>query len=68
MTQENGPNPFLLTREEAAMRYGVSQRVFDNLYRRHADFPVIRVGKKVLVPITLADAWFEARVGEEITV
>lgn len=50
--------PFLLTRAEAARRYGLSVRGLEEMYRRHPEFPVVRIGRKVLIHRDLADAFF----------
>lgn len=50
--------PFLLTRKQAAIRYSISMRQLEKLYRRDPEFPVTRVGKKVLVFRDRADAYF----------
>ena len=58
--------PYLLDREKAAQRYGVSVRGLEEMYRRNPDFPIIRWGRKVLVHRERADAWIDEHVGEEI--
>ena len=50
--------PFLLTRPEAAKRYGLSVRGLEEMYRRHPEFPLVRIGRKVLVHRDMADAFF----------
>ena len=50
--------PFLLTRAEAARRYGLSVRGLEEMYRRHPEFPLVRVGRKVLVHREMADRFF----------
>lgn len=50
--------PFLLTRAEAARRYGLSVRGLEEMYRRHPEFPLVRIGRKVLVHRDLADTFF----------
>ena len=57
---------YLLTRQEAAKRYGISLRMLDNLYRFNRDFPIIRVGHRVLIHRERADKWFTEAVGETI--
>lgn len=53
-----GDAPFLLTRAEAARRYGLSVRGLEDMYRRHPEFPLVRIGRKVLVHRDKADAFF----------
>lgn len=63
---ETRDEPFLLTRRDAAKRYGLCQRTLDDLYRRDPTFPVVRVGKKVLIYREDADAWFKSYRGGAI--
>lgn len=58
--------PYLLSRSEAAARYGLSQRQFDELYRRHPDFPVLRIGRRVMVHREGADAFFTRAIRDVI--
>lgn len=60
--------PYLLTRKQAAERYGISLRQLEELYRRHPDFPVLRAGRKVLIHREQADKWFTDWIGGEIAV
>lgn len=60
--------PFLLTRQQAAKRYGIAQRCFDEIYRRDPEFPIIRVGKRVMVHRERADAYFTRYIREVIEV
>ena len=60
--------PYLLTREQAAKRYGLAQRVFDEVYRRDPEFPTLRIGKRVMVHRDKADEYFTRRIGEVIEV
>ena len=60
--------PYLLTREQAAKRYGLAQRIMDEIYRRDPAFPVLRVGKRVMIHRDKADEYFTARIGEVIEV
>ena len=60
--------PFLLTREQAAKRYGLAQRIMDEVYRRDPTFPVLRVGKRVMIHRDKADEYFTERIGEVIEV
>ena len=57
---------YLLDRQTAARRYGMSVRGLEDMYRRHPDFPIIRRGHKVLVHRQRADEWFDAYVGDVI--
>ena len=59
---------FLITRQQAARRYGLAQRVFDEIYRRDPEFPIIRIGKRVMVVVSEADAYFASRIRESIEV
>ena len=59
--------PYLMTRKEASQRYSISIRQLDELYRRNKDFPVLRIGHKVLIHRDKADAFFSERIGEVIT-
>ena len=58
--------PFLLTREQARRRYNVCIRTLQEMYRRDPEFPVVRVGRKVLVHRDQADAYFTRYIGDEI--
>lgn len=57
---------YLLTRQEAARRYRISVRTLDNLYRRYSDFPIIRMGRRVLIHRAKADEWFGGWIGNSI--
>lgn len=57
---------YLLTREQATRRYNVSLRTLVELYRRDPEFPVLLVGKKVLIHREQADEWFDDYVGGKI--
>ena len=49
-----------LTRDEAAKALGISLRSVDALIAEQASgFPVVRVGRKVLVPVQLLERWLE---------
>ena len=50
--------PFLLTREQAEKRYGIPIRTLVRLYQRNTDFPLVRIGRKVMIHRERADAWF----------
>jgi len=58
--------PYLLTRKQATVRYNLSQRQLDNLYRRDEEFPVLRVGHKVLIHRERADAYFTRYIRDVI--
>ena len=57
-------NGYLITRKEAAERYGLTVRGYEELYKRHPDFPIVRVGRKVLTNREMADKWFDDYIGE----
>ena len=61
-----GDTPFLLTRPEAAKRYGLSVRGLEEMYRRHPEFPLVRIGRKVLVHRDMADAFFTEYVNSVV--
>lgn len=58
--------PFLLSRNEAAKRYGMSLRKFDELYRTHPEFPILHIGRRVMVHRDEADAFFTRNIREVI--
>lgn len=66
MAQYVKDEPYLLDREKAADRYGMSVRNLEDLYRRHPDFPIIRRGRRVMVHRQKADEWFDNYIGDEI--
>ena len=50
---------YLLSRKEAAERYGMSVRGLEEYYKANPDFPLVRLGpRKVLVHRDKADEWF----------
>lgn len=58
--------PYMLTRAMAAKRYGFSLRGFEEYYKRHEDFPLVRVGRrKLLVHRERADQWFDHLTDEQ---
>ena len=57
---------YLLTRTQASKRYGLPQRSFDDLYRADPTFPVIRIGKRVMIHRELADKYFTEKLLAEI--
>ena len=65
-TIERETDAYLLDRQQAALRYGMSVRGLEELYKRHPDYPIVRRGRKVLVHRAFADAWFDEYVGEQI--
>lgn len=58
--------PFMLSREEAAQRYGLSLREFTKLYRSNPEFPVLHVGRRVLIHRKGADDFFTRNIREVI--
>lgn len=58
--------PYLLTREQATQRYNIGLRTLVELYRRDPEFPVLRVGRKVLIHREGADAYFTRNIREVI--
>lgn len=44
----------------AARIYGLSQRTIEQLIATE-DFPSVRIGRRLLVPIAKADQWFERK-------
>lgn len=60
--QDYDDAPFLLTRKNAARRYGLSVRGLEEMYKRHPEFPIVRVGRKVLIHRDKADAFFTSYV------
>lgn len=66
MAQYVKDEPYLLDREKAADRYGMSVRNLEDLYRRHPDFPIIRRGRRVMIHRQRADEWFDNYIGDEI--
>lgn len=52
--------PYLLTRKEAAKRYGMSVRGLEDFYRRNPDFPLVRLGRRnVKIHRERADRYFD---------
>ena len=58
--------PYLLTRKAAAQRYSISVREMEMLYRRDPEFPILRVGRKVLIHRDGADEYFTRNIREVI--
>ena len=57
---------YLLDRETAARRYGTTIRGLEGIYRSNPDFPIIRIGRKVMIHKRYADEWFDQFVGDRI--
>ena len=56
---------YLLTRKQAAQRYGMSVRGLEEYYKRHPGFPLVRLGpRNVKIHREQADAWFDRLVEE----
>lgn len=60
--------PFLMSRAEAAQRYGMSERQLDGLCKRYKDFPVLYIGRRVMICREKADEWFLDRMREVIDI
>lgn len=58
--------PFLLARKAACHRYSISMRELEYIYKRDPEFPVLRVGRKVLVHRDGADEYFTKYIREVI--
>ena len=56
--------PYLLTRKAAATRYSISTRQLDEIYRKDPEFPILRVGRKVLIHRDGADDYFSRYIGD----
>lgn len=54
----DGEAKYLLSREEASERYGISLRQLDGMLRRNRDFPALNIGKRVMIHRERADKWF----------
>jgi excisionase family DNA binding protein len=51
-----------LTRDEAAKSLGISVRVIDGLLAdRTSGFPSLRIGRKVLIPLSELETWLRSR-------
>lgn len=59
----NGNEQYLLNRQQAAERYGMSVRGLEDMYRQRPDFPIVRLGRKVLIHREAADRWFDSFLG-----
>lgn len=52
--------PYLLTRKEAAKRYGMTVRGLEDYYKAHKDFPLVRLGRRnVKIHRERADRYFD---------
>lgn len=52
--------PYLLTRAQAASRYGMTVRGLEEYYKRNPDFPLVRLGRRnVKIHRERADRWFD---------
>ena len=60
--------PMLLSRKEAARRYGVSLRTLDYIVKGDPTFPVVHIGARVLIHRELADQWFTEFVQEKCAI
>lgn len=59
--------PYLLTRKQAARRYGMSVRGLEEYYRRNPDFPLVRLGpRNVKIHRQQADRWFDNLLDEQM--
>lgn len=58
--------PFLLARKAACHRYSISMRELEYIYKRDPEFPIVRVGRKVLVHRDSADEYFTRYIREVI--
>ena len=56
----------LISREQAAARYGLPLRTIESLYRRNPDFPIVRIGWRVMIHREAADKWFADYLGGKI--
>lgn len=57
---------YLLSRSEAAHRYGISERELDREIRRNKHFPARKFGRRVLIHRDDADAYFTRYIREAI--
>jgi hypothetical protein len=52
--------PYLLTRAQAARRYGMTVRGLEEYYKANPGFPLVRLGKRnVKIHRERADRWFD---------
>ena len=60
-------NRYTASRKEIAKRFGVSLNTLDAwLHRSDYPLPCVRAGRKVLISISAADAWFEAEAARTV--
>lgn len=52
--------------ETAAGIFGICSKTLRNIRRKHADFPIIKIGEKLLVDIPAAYEWLRNHKGIEI--
>ena len=57
--------PYLLTRAAAAKRYGMTVRRYEEFYKLHPDFPLVRIGRRVMTHRIRADEWFDQLADEQ---
>ena len=53
------------TIDEASAAFGISRSLLYTVVHR-ADFPTVRVGRRVLIPKKSLEAWLLAQVGTEV--
>lgn len=53
------------TVKEAAAALGVGPNAIYTMARR-ADFPAVKKGKQILIPVKLFQEWFERQVGTDV--
>lgn len=59
--------PYLLTRAQAARRYGMTVRGLEDYYQRNPDFPLVRLGRRnVKIHRERADRWFDNIADEQM--
>lgn len=54
---------YTMTRKELAARLGVSMPTADSLINRKG-FPVLRVGKRILIPVEAFEKWLNDNAGK----
>jgi len=61
-----GEAQYLLTRKQAAQRYGMTVRGLEEYYKRNPGFPLVRLGNhNVKIHRERADAWFDRLLEEQ---
>lgn len=58
---------FALSLNECAVMMGIGRSKMHELARSEG-FPVVRVGRRILVPVDALKVWLNARAGDERTV